>query len=76
LRISLEVLDLILINVMNDRVVHSDGIHLFGMKYVLPTLSAFVSEPVVIRYDPRDFSDVRVFYKNVFLCTAVSTSFE
>ncbi|EIZ2004032.1 transposase, partial [Listeria monocytogenes] len=73
---SLEDLDLLLIKVKKERVVHSDGIHLFGMKYVHPTLSAFVSEPVVIRYDPRDISDVRVFYKNVFLCTAVSTSFE
>ncbi|WP_143472513.1 Mu transposase C-terminal domain-containing protein, partial [Listeria monocytogenes] len=53
---SLEDLDLLLIKVKKERVVHSDGIHLFGMKYVHPTLSAFVSEPVVIRYDPRDIS--------------------
>ncbi|EOH99029.1 hypothetical protein UAY_02298 [Enterococcus moraviensis ATCC BAA-383] len=73
---SLENLDLLLLEVKKERVVHSDGIHLFGLKYIQPNLSAFVGESVEIRYDPRDISDIRVFYNREFLCTAVSTTLE
>lgn len=73
---SLDHLDLLLLMVKKERVVHSDGIHLFGLKYVHTHLAAFVSESVEIRYDPRDISEVRVFYNRRFLCTAVSTVLE
>ncbi|WP_202062202.1 Mu transposase C-terminal domain-containing protein [Enterococcus sp. BWR-S5] len=54
-------LKILLLRVKKERVVHSDGIHLFGLKYVHTHLAAFVSESVEIRYDPRDISEVRVF---------------
>jgi putative transposase len=31
-----------------------------------------VGEDVTIRYDPRDMGEIRVFYKDHFLCSAVS----
>src|SRR5699024_2650936 len=34
-------------------------------------LAAYVKEPVVIRYDPRDISEIRVFHKDQYLCKAV-----
>jgi putative transposase len=32
-----------------------------------------VGEDVTIRYDPRDMAEIRVFYKDRFLCRAIST---
>ncbi|MBT8227462.1 MAG: Mu transposase C-terminal domain-containing protein, partial [Dactylosporangium sp.] len=32
-----------------------------------------VGEPVTIRYDPRDITEIRVFHEDRFLCRAVST---
>ena len=69
---SLEDLDLLLITVAKARSVHRDGIHFQGIRYLDPTLAAYVGEPVVIRYDPRDLAEVRVFHRNRFLCRAVS----
>jgi putative transposase len=43
-----------------------------GLRYVAPTLAAFVGEAVTIRYDPRDLSEIRVFHRAQFLCRAVS----
>lgn len=48
-----------------------DGIHFQGLRYVAPTLAGFVGRPVVIRYDPRDITEIRVFDHDQFLCTAV-----
>lgn len=69
---SLEELDLLLISVAKARTVHRDGIHFQGIRYMDPTLAAYVGEAVTIRYDPRDLAEVRVFYRNRFLCRAVS----
>ena len=69
---SLAALDLLLIRVAEERRVHRDGIHFQGMRYMDPTLAAFVGEAVTIRYDPRDLAEVRVFYRNSFLCQAIS----
>ncbi|MFD4357465.1 Mu transposase C-terminal domain-containing protein [Nocardia sp. NPDC058518] len=69
---SLEQLDLLLIQVATPRVVHRDGIHFQGLRYLHPTLAAYVREPVTIRYDPRDITEIRVFHKNRFLCKAIS----
>ncbi|OXJ06543.1 Mu transposase C-terminal domain-containing protein [Burkholderia sp. AU6039] len=49
---SLEALDELLVMVAKPRVVHRDGIHFQGLRYLDPTLAAFVGEPVTIRYDP------------------------
>ncbi len=69
---SLEQLDLLLLTVARARKVHPDGIHFLGLRYLDPTLAAFVDEAVTIRYDPRDVTEIRVFYGDRFLCCAVS----
>jgi len=68
---SLEKLDLLLLTVPKTRFVRSDGIHFTGMRYIDPTLAAYVGEEVLLRYDPRDMAEIRVFHRNMFLCRAV-----
>lgn len=68
---SLEQLDLLLLTVVRPRKVHRDGIHFQNFIYIAPTLAAYVGEQVSIRYDPRDLAEIRVFYKDKFLCRAV-----
>jgi putative transposase len=68
---SLERLDLLLLTVPKGRRIHQDGIRFLGMRYIDPTLAAYVGENVVLRYDPRDMAEIRVFYHDRFLCRAV-----
>lgn len=68
---SLERLDLLLLHVAKSRKVHSDGIHFQALRYIDPILAAYVGESVVIRYDPRDLAEIRVFYEDRYLCTAI-----
>lgn len=68
---SLEALDLLLLTVPKPRKVQSDGIHFMGMRYIDINLAPYVGEGVVIRYDPRDIAQIRVFFKGRFLCKAV-----
>jgi putative transposase len=68
---SLQALDGLLLTVARTRTVRRDGIHFQGLRYVSPTLAGFVGRPVVIRYDPRDITEIRVFDRDEFLCTAV-----
>lgn len=70
---SLEALDLLLLTVARPRKVHPDGIRFQGLRYFDPGLAAYVGEPVVIRYDPFDMGEVRVFHQGMFICRAVST---
>jgi len=69
---SPEQLDLLLLTVTKPRKVHPDGIHFQGFRYLSLTLAAYVGEDVTIRYDPRDMAEIRVFYKDRFLCRAIS----
>lgn len=69
-------LDLLLMTVKKNRIVRSDGIHLFGLRYLHQNLTAFIGEDVCIRYDPRDVSEIRIYKNNKFLCIAVCTSLE
>jgi putative transposase len=69
---SQELLDLLLLTVAKLRKVHRDGIKFQGFRYFSTTLAGFVGEPVIIRYDPRDLAEIHVFYKNKFLCRAIS----
>ena len=69
---SVEALDLLLLTVAKSRLVRRDGIHFQSLRYMDPTLAAFVGEHVTIRYDPRDIAEIRVFHRNRFLCRAVS----
>ena len=70
--LSLEQLDLLLMQEVRARKVRRDGIHFQGLRYLSLILAAYVGEDVTIRYDPRDMGEIRVFYKDRFLCPAVS----
>lgn len=70
--VSLEQLDLLLIQEIRSRKIRRDGIHFHGFRYLSLTLAAYVGEDVTLRYDPRDMGEVRVFYKDHFLCRAIS----
>jgi putative transposase len=67
----LEQLDLLLIQVAKARQVRVDGIHFQGLRYLSTTLAAYVGETVMLRFDPRDMAEVRVFHHERFLCRAV-----
>ena len=71
---SLEHLDLLLLTVAKMRKVQSDGVRFQGMRYIDPTLAAYVGESVVLRYDPRDLAEVRLFHQGKFLCRAICPS--
>jgi putative transposase len=68
---SLGHLDLLLLTVPTTRRVRPDGIRFAGMRYIDPTLAAYVGEDVVVRYDPRDMAEIRVFHEDRFLCRAI-----
>lgn len=50
---------------------HQDGIHFQGLHYLDLTLAAYVGQDVTIRYDPRDLAEIRVYYRDSFLCRAI-----
>ncbi|RFA17831.1 Mu transposase C-terminal domain-containing protein [Subtercola boreus] len=68
---SLQELDGLLLTVPKNRVVQRDGIHFQGQRYLAPTLAPFVGHTITIRYDPRDISEIRVYDKDTFICTAI-----
>jgi putative transposase len=68
---SLEQLDLLLLTVPKARRVHPDGIRFSGLRYIDAALAAYVGEEVLLRYDPRDIAEVRVFHAGRFVCRAV-----
>ena len=68
---NLEQLDLLLLTVATSRKVRPDGIHFQGLRYLDLTLAAYVGESVIIRYDPRDMAEIRIFHHNRFLCRAI-----
>ena len=67
---SLDQLDLLLLTVKKKRSVRTDGIHFETMRYTEPALSAITGHDVVIRYDPRDLSQIRVYWHEQYFCTA------
>lgn len=69
---SLEQLDLLLLQVAKTRKVHSDGIYFQGFRYTNPNLAAYVGETILIRYTPKDLAEIRIFFKDQFLCTAIA----
>lgn len=68
---SLEQLDLLLLTVAKTRRVHRDGIRFQNLRYLDVVLADYVGEDVVIRYDPRDMAEIRVYHSNRFLCRAL-----
>jgi putative transposase len=69
---SVERLDLLLIHEVRTRKVRTDGIHFHNFRYLSLTLAAYVGEEVTVRFDPRDMGEVRVFFRDRFLCRAIS----
>jgi putative transposase len=69
---SLEQLDLLLLTVAQPRQIHPDGIRFQGLRYLDPILAGYVGEQIIIRYDPRDMAEIRVFFKGTYLCRAIS----
>ncbi|MEV4891739.1 Mu transposase C-terminal domain-containing protein [Nonomuraea sp. NPDC055795] len=72
---SLEQLDLLL-TVAKPRVIHTDGIHFLSLRYLDPVLVYYTREQAVIRYDPRDITEIRVYLRRCdgtedYLCRAV-----
>ena len=51
--------------VAKSRVVRRDGIHFKGLRYLAPALAPYVVQPVTIRYDPRDVSEIRYFIETI-----------
>lgn len=68
---SVEQLDGLLLRVSKSRKVHRDGIRFKQFRYISPILAGFVGEQVVIRYDPRDLAEIRVYLNKTFICTAI-----
>jgi putative transposase len=68
---SLDQLDLLLLTVAKPRKIHPDGIRFQGLRYLDPVLAAYVGETVIIRYDPRDLAEIRVFHQGRFLTRAI-----
>lgn len=68
---SPELLDLLLLTIHKPRKVQRDGIRFQGMRYITPTMAGFVGELVTIRYDPRDLAEIKVYYREQFLCKAI-----
>src|SRR5216684_1222685 len=68
---SLEQLDLLLLTVAKTRRVQQDGIRFQGQRYIDPTLAGYVKEDVLIRYDPADLAEIRVFHQDHFVCRAI-----
>lgn len=68
---SLEQLDLLLLTVACARQVHRDGVRAHGLRYIAPTLAAYVGEAVTVRFDPADMAEVRIFHEDRFVCRAI-----
>lgn len=73
---SMDELNLLLLTVAKPRVVHRDGVHFQGLRYISPLLAAYVREPVIVRYDPRDITEIRIFHKNQYICKAIDPDHE
>lgn len=68
---SLEQLDLLLLTIARSRKVRTDGVRFAGHRYIDPVLGAYVGEEVIVRYDPRDIAEIRLFHHGRFLCRAI-----
>jgi len=70
---SYDQLDLLLVTVAKTRKVRNVGISFSGFNYQSPSLSAYIGEYVVIRYDPRDLAEIRIYHDNKYICSAISS---
>jgi putative transposase len=67
-----EDLDLLLLCTSKTRKVQRDGIRFQALRYLEPTLAAFIGEQVEIRYDPRDLAEIFVYHQGHFVCRALA----
>ena len=68
---NLEQLDLLLATIPRTRRVRQEGIRLHNLWYFNLNLSAYIGEEVVIRYDPHDMAEIRVYHQQRFICRAI-----
>lgn len=68
---ALDQLDLLLLTLPTTRRVRPDGIRFANLRYLDVTLAGYIGEDVVIRYDPRDLAEIRVYHDDQFVCRAV-----
>ncbi|XWW48541.1 DDE-type integrase/transposase/recombinase (plasmid) [Fibrella sp. USSR17] len=61
----------LLVTISKPRKVQRDGIRFKRFRYLSTTLAAYVGESVTIRYDPKDMAQIRVYYRDEFLCSAL-----
>ena len=73
---SIDELNLLLLTVAKPRIVHRDGVHFQGLRYISPLLAAYVGESVILRYDPRDVAEIQVFHRGQHICKAVDPTHE
>lgn len=73
---SLEKLDLLLMTVAKSRTIQRDGIRFQGLRYLDPVLADYVGVSVIIRYDPYDLTNIRVFHKGEYLCQPICHSLD
>jgi putative transposase len=67
-----EDLDLLLLTATATRKVQRDGIQFASTRYVSTVLAAYVGEQVTVRFNPRDVSEIRVYFNDAFLCRAIA----
>jgi putative transposase len=67
---SLAQLALLLLTGAKPRTIRRDGSRVLGQRYMAPTLAAYVGASVLLRSDPRDVAEVRVFSHDRFLWRA------
>jgi len=66
-------LDLLLFQPQQRRTVHQEGITLQGGWYMDLLLAGYVGDTVIIRYDPQDLAEIRVYkaeHEETFICKA------
>lgn len=54
-----------------SRRVQRDGVRFQGFRYISTVLAGFVGETVMVRYDPRDHSEIKIYFDEKFLCTGI-----
>ena len=57
--------------VRKKRRVQQEGIAFEGSHSIDPLLAAYAGEDVLIRYDPADMAEIRVFRQDRFICRAI-----
>lgn len=65
-------LDLLLLTAATTRKVQRDGIQFASTRYVSPVLAAYVGEQAIVRFNPRDVGEIRVYFNDEFLCRAIA----